>query len=233
MLNEGVNECVNECNLTKSFPCRLCSKVCKSKGGLTVHTRAKHGEKTAVTKLVSPLTSKVVSEIVDKATKSVVDSKLYGESMSKLLDEAELKPSKDLVKHLETLYDQYCEKLDRDKLLKNFYKLMSESEKMFITKLNMTVPAYNLILIQIPDLLARFYKRGNVKEKLPDIKPIEKSEFGPLSYVAGYVISKMCCKRKVSAKKDTPEQLELQSLLLSMKSLQDNEYIDSVSWGKL
>ena len=49
--------------------------------------------------------------------------------MSKLLDEAELKPSEDLVKHLETLYDQYCEKLDRDKLLKNFYKLMSESEK--------------------------------------------------------------------------------------------------------
>ena len=233
-LEECVNEGVDECNLTKSFPCGLCSKVCKSKGGLTLHTRAKHGEKTAVTKSVSPLTSKVVSEIVDKATKSVVDSKLYGESMSKLLDEPELKPSEDLVKHLETLYDQYCEKLDRDKLLKNFYKLMSESEKMFITKSkNMTVPAYNLILIQIPDLLVGFYKRGNVKEKLPDIKPIEKSEFGPLSYVAGYVISKMYRKSKVSAKKDTPEQLELQSLLLSMKSLQDNEYIDSVSRGKL
>ena len=40
-------------------------------------------------------------------------------------------------------------------------------------------------------------------------------------------------KSKVSAKKDTPEQQELQSLLLSMKSLQDNEYIDSVSRGKL
>ena len=71
-----------------------------------------------------------------------------------------------------------------------------------------------------------------MKEKLPDIKPIEKSEFGPL-YVAGYVISKMYRKCKVSAKKDTPEQLELQSLLLSMNSLQDNEYIDSVSRGKL
>ena len=130
------------------------------------------------------------------------------------------------------LYDQYCEKLDRDKLLKNFYKLMSEREKMFVTKSkNMTVPAYNLILIQIPDLLVGFYKRGNVKEKLPDIKPIEKSEFGPL-YVAGYVISKMYRKSKISAKK-APEQLELQSLLLSIKSLQDNEYINSVSRGKL
>lgn len=97
----------------------------------------------------------------------------------------------------------------------------------------MTAPAYNLIIIQIPDLLVGFYKRGNVKEKLPDIKAIEKSEFGPLSYVAGYVISKMYRKSKVSARKETPEQLELQSLLLSMKSLQDNEYIDSLSRGKL
>ena len=55
-------------------------------------------------------------------------------------------------------------------------------------------------------------------------------------YVAGYVISKMYRKSKVPAKKDIPEQLELQYLLLSMKSLQDNEYnqcIDSVSGGKL
>jgi hypothetical protein len=52
-LEECVNEGVDECNLTKSFPCGLCSKICKSKGGLTLHTMAKHGEKTAVTKSVS------------------------------------------------------------------------------------------------------------------------------------------------------------------------------------
>jgi hypothetical protein len=59
---------------------------------------------------------------------------------------------------------------------------MPESGRMFKTESkNMTAPAYNLIMIQIPDLLVGFYKRGNVKEKLPDIKAIEKSEFGPLS----------------------------------------------------
>ena len=40
-------------------------------------------------------------------------------------------------------------------------------------------------------------------------------------------------KSKICARKVTPEQVELQSLLLSMKSLQDNEYIDSLSRGKL
>ena len=69
--DECVNEGVEECNLTKSYPCGLCSKVCKSKGGLTLHSRAKHGEKAAVTKTVSPLTSEVVTDIVDKAAKSL------------------------------------------------------------------------------------------------------------------------------------------------------------------
>ena len=216
-LEKCVKEGVEECNLTKSYPCGLSSKVCKSKGGLTLHSRAKHGEKTVVTKTISPLTSKVVNEITGKAAKSVIESKLYGESMSTLLAEADPKQSEDLVKHLATLYDQYCEKLDRDKLLKNFYKLMPVSGKMFVTKSkNMTVPAYNLIMIQIPDLLVGFYKRGNVKEKLPDIKPIEKSEFGSLFYIAWYVISKMYRKSKICARKDTPEQVELQSLLLGI-----------------
>ena len=89
-LEDCVNEGVDECNLTKTYPCGLCPKICKSKGVLTLHSRAKHGEKTVVTKTVSPLSSKVVSEIVDKAKKSVVESKLYGESMPTLFAEADL-----------------------------------------------------------------------------------------------------------------------------------------------
>ena len=234
-LEECVTQGVNECIVTKTFPCGLCSKICKSKGGLTLHTRAKHGEKTPVIKSVSPMTSDVVREIVCKAAQSVIKSKLYGEKITKLISEADLKPSDLLVSSLSTLFDGYCEKLDRDKLLKNFYKLIPESAKMFqTTSKEMNAPAYNLLMIHIPDLVVGFYKRGNVKEKLPVIKPIEQSEFGPLSYVAGYIIAKMFRKSKATGKgKETPEQLELQSLLLSMKSLGDNEYIDSLSRGKL
>lgn len=228
-----VDEGVDECNLLKKYPCGLCSKVCKSKGGLTLHTRAKHGDKTPVTKSVSPIDSKVVSEIVGKAVESVVNSKLYGESITKLISEADLKPSELLVDSLVSLYAEFCERLDRDKLLKNFYKQMPKSAQMFTTdSQEMYAAAYNLIMVHIPDLLVGFYKRGNVKEKLPNIKPIENSEYGPLSYVAGYIISKMYRKSK-AAVKQTIEQLELQSLLLSMKSLDDNEYIDSLSRGKL
>ena len=75
--------------------------------------------------------------------------------------------------------------LDQDKHL-YFYKLMHVSGKMFIMKSkNMTVPASNLIMIQISDLLVGFYKLGNVKEKLPGI----------LSYIAGYLLLKIAAFR--------------------------------------
>ena len=110
--------------------------------------------------------------------------------------------------------------------MKNFYKLTTESEMFTTQSTHMNACPYNLVMIKIPDLLVGFYKRGNVKEKLPDIKPIAKSEFGPLSYVTGYVLSKMFRKSKAGGK-ETAEKLEgLQALLLSMKSMHDNEYID-------
>ena len=180
-------------------------------------------------KSVSPMTPDVVREIVRQSAESAITLKLYGEKMTKLIREAELKPPDLLVNSLLALYGAHCEKLDRDNLLKNFYKLIPKSADMFqTTSKDMNAPAYNLIMIHIPDLLVGFYKRGNVKEKLPVIKPIESSEFRPLSYVAGYIFAKMFCKSKASAKgKETPEQLELQSLF-SVKSLDDNEYIDSL-----
>ena len=102
------------------------------------------------------MTSDVVREIVCKAAQSVIKSKLYGEKITKLISEADLKPSDLLVSSLSTLCDEYCEKLDRDKLLKNFYKLIPESAKMFqTTSKEMNAPAYNLLMIHIPDLISR------------------------------------------------------------------------------
>ena len=117
-------------------------------------------------KSVSPMTPDVVRKIVRRSAQSVITSKLYGEKMTKLIREADLKPSHLLVSSLLALYGACCEKLDRDKLLKNFYKLIPKSADMFqTTSKDMNAPAYNLIMIHIPDLLVGFYKRGNVKKK--------------------------------------------------------------------
>ena len=98
--------------------------------------------------------SDMVCEIFSKAAQSVIKSKLYGDKMTKLISEADLRTSDLLVNSLSTLYDRYCEKLDRDKLLKKFYKLIPDSAKMFQTKSKeMNAPAYNLIMIHIPNMI--------------------------------------------------------------------------------
>ena len=159
-LDECVTQGVDECISTKNFPCGLCSKICKLKGGLTLHTRAKHGEETAMLKSVSPMTPDVVREIVRRSAEFVITSKLHSEKMTELIREAELireselKPSDLLVSSLSALYGAYCGKLDRDKLLKNFYKLIPKSADMFqTTSKDMNAPAYNLTMIHIPGLL--------------------------------------------------------------------------------
>ena len=46
-IEEEFNDALSEIHGEKSFSCAKCGKVCKSKGGLTRHTNAKHNEITA------------------------------------------------------------------------------------------------------------------------------------------------------------------------------------------
>ena len=43
-VNEELSEAVVEIEGKKTFDCKQCGKVCKSKGGLTRHTNSKHGQ---------------------------------------------------------------------------------------------------------------------------------------------------------------------------------------------
>ena len=41
-IDEEIDDAVKEISGEKAFPCDSCDKICKSKGGLTRHTNAKH-----------------------------------------------------------------------------------------------------------------------------------------------------------------------------------------------
>ena len=60
----------------------------------------------------------------------------------------------------------------------------------------------NLIMVHIADLLCAFHKHRCVSVKkrelnVTDCKSIERSEYGPLSYISGYIIAKIFCKSSV------------------------------------
>ena len=69
------NDALTEINGEKSFPCVMCDKVCKSKGGLTRHTNSKHSTmprpKTAICK-------DSVTSIIESIKAKITEEKLYG-----------------------------------------------------------------------------------------------------------------------------------------------------------
>ncbi len=62
------------------FPCSKCSKICKSKGGLTKHTNSKHGDADKISSSLNstPLCFDTKS-IVDTIKESIIAEKLYGD----------------------------------------------------------------------------------------------------------------------------------------------------------
>lgn len=232
-LDKCVTESLDECEGIKSYPCGLCTKICKSKVGLTLHSRAKHPSETVVEKPVSPIDSKSVEKMVLGATESLAKCDIYGSHVKNIFTTITFQPTHLLVESMMDLYAKFCKKCDRDKLLINFYKLIPQSVNMFSVSNPVSEEILNLIMMNLPDLLVSFYKRGEQNEdSLPIEKPLEQSEYGPLSYVAGYIIGKLYRKSKFH-RSQTDIQVQIQYLLLSLKSAGENEYINSLSRGGL
>jgi hypothetical protein len=96
-------------------------------------------------------------------------------------------------------------------------------------------------MIEIPDHLAGFFKVCQHREKAAakptgttttiDLK-LDPSERGPLSYIAGYIVSKLYQKTRSKNQNECDE--ELQALLQALKSTEsDNNFILARSRGGL
>ena len=72
----------------KVFPCSKCSKICKSKGGLTKHTNSKHSDpdKDSSPMNATPLCFDTMKSIVDTIKQSIITEKLYGDELERCKD---------------------------------------------------------------------------------------------------------------------------------------------------
>ena len=97
------------------------------------------------------------------------------------------------------LYAKFCRKKSQDQLVESFFALMPQSIRLLNCE---DYKAANLIMIHIPEHLVGFYNinRGRTdrtetaqtSEALQsNTQSLDKAERGPLSYVAGYVLSKL------------------------------------------
>ena len=237
-IEEEFNDALSEIHGEKSFPCAKCEKVCKSKGGLTRHTNAKHNEITAEQASIELdlFCPDTVASIVESIKAQIFREKLYGSDMNDSIKAAS--SSQALFNALFPLYAKFCRKKSQDQLVESFFALMPQSTRLLNCE---DYKAANLIMIHIPDHLVGFYNinRGRTdrieaaqtsEASQPNTQSVDKAERGPLSYVAGYVVSKLF---QTSKRKNGEHKEELNSLLQSMKSSGTSSFIASRTRGGL
>ena len=220
-------EAIHEIDGERVYPCGQCKKIYKSKGGLTRHTRSKHPEdKQTKTRVV--LTKEALASVVESVKVKLREDNLYG---TEIMDSVATVSSTDsLFDALFPLYTTFCRKNDQDKLLECFYGLIPCSCELLNCK---NYKFANLVFIHIPEHLVRFYNTNTSNEesssKANTLTQLEPAERGPLSYVTGYVISKLS---QLNKRKKQGNQ-GLQALLHAMKSFETNSYISVRTIGGL
>ena len=211
---------LNEIEGQNVFPCSKCSKICKSKGGLTKHTNSKHGGTSTPASVanVKPLCKETLISFVSAITRNVIDEHLYGDEIEAAIKKASV--TQGLLDKVVPLYNKFCKNRNQDKLLESFYGLMPESAKLLNCKDSRVA---NIVMIHIPDHLVGFVNVNRMRcssaETETNSEKIESSEHGPLEYIAGYVVQKLCKACRKSSKTDSSE---LDSLLQCLKSEHDS-----------
>ena len=196
-------------------------EVCKSKGGLTRHTNSKHSEfLNKETPGVDLFCYDTISSIVQSIKSQIMREKLYGVEINKSVKSASCTEA--FYKALLPLYSTFCHKKNQDQLVESLFALIPQSSEM----LNCSdYKAANLIMIHIPDHLVAFYNmnRRNLTGESPqtsqdpetNVEGLDQAERGPLSYIAGYIVSKLFQANK---RKSGGYNEELNVLLQNMKS---------------
>ena len=212
----------------KAFPCINCDKICKSKAGLTRHVNAKHGDKAntkgneALSSSIALLTEEELASILVKIKAKITKDGFWDSEMTAKL--VKLNSTKTLFNHILPIYERFCRKRNQDTFLMDFYELIPKSSVLLQCD---DQQLCCLIMISIPDHLVSLFKQSQqqpaIEEK--DASELSEIERGPLSYIAGYVLSQL---RKKSSNDEL--QLLIQTMMCPSS---ENTYIKTRSRGGL
>ena len=155
-------------------------------------------------------------------TKMIIKDDLYGPDVNAALEKVSL--GKALFMVVLPIHEKFCRKQNQDKLLEEFYWLLPITRSTFLHYTDATVA--NLIIDEISDHLVGFFKiaqfREGAKNNLTKTSSsatdfeLDPSEQGPLSYITGYIVSKIYQKSR--SKREASDK-ELHALVNSPKSI--------------
>lgn len=204
---------------------------------MTSHTNSKYRESEPELSIESSNNRSCIlledlASIIESIKTNLIDGDLYGPSIDTASESASC--NEGLFDAVLPLYNIFFHKKNQDKFLEEFYGLFPDASKY----LNCSdTSAASIIMIEIPNRLDGLYKIRQIREEsktkpteIDDIK-LDPSERRPLSYISGYIVSKLYVN---SRNRKNEYGSELQALLQALKSTgQYNEFLLARSRGGL
>jgi hypothetical protein len=156
---------------------------------------------------------------------------LYGKDINDKLSSISASGSGALLDAILPLYKKFCLKKNEDKFLESFYGLIPKSCQLLGCD---DYKVANLVMIELPEHLIGHHnttqETDNPTPQSESITKIDPAESGPLSYIAGYVVSKLYSANKRNKGQDNEK---LQAILQNMKSQAPTTYVAARSRGGL
>ncbi len=171
-------------------------------------------ENEAVSSSIASFTEKELASIVDSIKAKITEDGFWDSVVTANLKD--LNSTKTLFEHIQPIYQR-----NQDNFLMDFYELIPMSSVLLQCN---NQQLCSLIMISIPDHLVslfNFLQQPAIEQK--DVSELSEIERGPLSYIAGYVLSQL---RKKSSNDEL--QLLLQSMMCPSS---ENTYIETRSRG--
>ena len=142
----------------KHFPCDFCSKICKSKGGLTRHRNSKHPNEQGQSSRSVPEPMQVVSgekikELIGDIGQHLTNERLYKEE--DIAEVLKFQPSDSFVKFLNTILSKFKRRKNHNKLLEQFYDNTTAYWKEYFNPCKDQKVVFPM-LIHLPERLVAF-----------------------------------------------------------------------------
>ena len=142
----------------KQFVCDFCSKVCKSKGGLTRHRNSKHPSEQGQSSRAVPQPTQIVSSEKVRAFIGDIGQHLTDEKLHKkeyIAEVSKLHPSDSFVQFLNTILSKFKRRKNHNKLLEQFYGKTTAHWKEYFNPCKDQKIVF-LMLIHLPERLVSF-----------------------------------------------------------------------------
>lgn len=191
------------------FSCTICNKICKSKGGLTLHVRRKHSEASGTganyDKLArDTLTCAVLSTIIEEAKQNVLESGVYTQELTAFLSKSgayACTEEKELYQEMVELLKLVIKKGDAERFYEQFYGSIVLRSAVLLENLYPDELCKVLLSTAADKILALSKSVGKTSTYSCPPVSIKDAERGPLAYLTGYVIRNLHQKCRRMAKK--------------------------------